>query len=85
VLAGVLPGEDAPGAEATVACDITDAAAVQATDHAVATLGGLVDAVPLKRLGTADEVARAALFLAAPAASFITGHVLVVDGGVTAI
>lgn len=45
----------------------------------------LVEAVPMQRMGTADEVARAALFLAAPAASFITGHVLVVDGGVTAI
>jgi 3-oxoacyl-[acyl-carrier protein] reductase len=45
----------------------------------------LREAVPLKRFGTADEVARAALFLAAPAAAFITGHVLVVDGGVTAI
>jgi 3-oxoacyl-[acyl-carrier protein] reductase len=208
VVAGVLPGETAPGAEGTVLCDITDAAAVQAAvDRAVATLGGLdgailtagifdhrgvsetgvddwrrimainldgpyhlaramepvfrangagslvlfssqlglvghrratayaaskggvialtrtlavefaafgarcnavapgpietpmtavarsdparsaalVDAVPMKRMGTADEVARAALFLAAPAAAFITGHVLVVDGGVTAI
>ncbi|MCC6007131.1 MAG: SDR family oxidoreductase [Rhodobacteraceae bacterium] len=42
-------------------------------------------AVPLGRFGSADEVARAALFLAAPAAAFVTGHVMVVDGGVTAI
>ena len=41
--------------------------------------------MPLGRFGTADEVARAALFLASPAAAYITGHVLVVDGGVTAI
>jgi 3-oxoacyl-[acyl-carrier protein] reductase len=50
-----------------------------------ARAAALVGAVPLGRFGTADEVARAALFLAAPAAAFITGHVLVVDGGVTAI
>lgn len=45
----------------------------------------LVAAVPLARFGTAEEVARAALFLASPAAAYVTGHVLVVDGGVTAI
>jgi NAD(P)-dependent dehydrogenase (short-subunit alcohol dehydrogenase family) len=37
--------------------------------------------LPLRRLGEPDDVARAALFLASEAASWITGHVLVVDGG----
>lgn len=45
----------------------------------------LVAAVPLNRFGTAEEVARAALYLAAPASAYVTGHVLVVDGGATAI
>lgn len=40
--------------------------------------------IPVKRLGTAVEVADAVLFLASPRASYITGHVLVVDGGMTA-
>jgi NAD(P)-dependent dehydrogenase (short-subunit alcohol dehydrogenase family) len=40
-------------------------------------------ATPLGRFGTPEEVAGAALFLCAPAASFITGAVLVVDGGIT--
>jgi len=45
----------------------------------------LVEAVPLKRFGQPDEIARVALFLAAPASAYITGHTLVADGGVTAI
>jgi len=43
----------------------------------------LVRTTPLRRLGTVGEIADAAMFLISPAASFITGHTLVVDGGVT--
>jgi 3-oxoacyl-[acyl-carrier protein] reductase len=38
-------------------------------------------AIPLARLGTGDDVANAVLFLASEMASYITGQVLVVDGG----
>lgn len=40
-----------------------------------------VERIPLGRFGTAEEVARAALFLASDDAAFITGHTLAVDGG----
>ncbi|HJW90292.1 MAG TPA: SDR family oxidoreductase [Anaerolineales bacterium] len=39
--------------------------------------------IPLQRMGTPEEFARAAVFLLSPAASFITGVMLLVDGGVT--
>jgi NAD(P)-dependent dehydrogenase (short-subunit alcohol dehydrogenase family) len=36
---------------------------------------------PLRRIGTPDDVAQAALYLASAAAAFVTGTALVVDGG----
>lgn len=36
---------------------------------------------PMRRLGQSNEIAGAAVYLASEAASFVTGHVLVVDGG----
>lgn len=41
--------------------------------------------LPLRRLGEPDDVARAALFLVSDAAAWVTGHVLVVDGGAMAM
>lgn len=38
-------------------------------------------ATPLKRWGTPEDVASAAVFLASPAASFVTGHTMIVGGG----
>lgn len=44
----------------------------------------LISRVPLRRLGTAEEIAQAVIYLFSGAAAFITGHSLVMDGGIIA-
>jgi 3-oxoacyl-[acyl-carrier protein] reductase len=46
-------------------------------------LGQITRRTPLGRLGEPTDIARAVLFLTDPANTYITGHVLVVDGGLT--
>jgi 3-oxoacyl-[acyl-carrier protein] reductase len=48
-----------------------------------AQLGQIVRRTPLGRLGEPEDIARVAQFLTDPANTFITGQVLVVDGGLT--
>jgi NAD(P)-dependent dehydrogenase (short-subunit alcohol dehydrogenase family) len=44
----------------------------------------MLKAVPLARMGEPEEVAEAVLWLCSDSASFITGHVMPIDGGLTA-
>ena len=46
-------------------------------------LSVIANAVPMKRISEAEESAQAILWLCSDAASYITGHTLVVDGGLT--
>jgi 3-oxoacyl-[acyl-carrier protein] reductase len=44
-------------------------------------LEGALERIPLKRLGTPEDMAGAALFLASPLSSYIVGQTIIVDGG----
>lgn len=45
-------------------------------------ISAVTDSIAIGRLGTTQEVASAVGYLASPEAAYITGHVLVVDGGI---
>ena len=45
---------------------------------------GIVGRIPLGRVGETDDLVGPAIFLVSDAASFVTGHVLAIDGGLTA-
>jgi NAD(P)-dependent dehydrogenase (short-subunit alcohol dehydrogenase family) len=78
---GVLVNAVAPGSTQTQGWEqwIRDAGSEALDLHA-----RLMSHIPLGRPGTTQEMANAVLFLAAPDSSYITGHVLTVDGGWTA-
>jgi 3-oxoacyl-[acyl-carrier protein] reductase len=48
-------------------------------------LAGLARVIPLKRLGTADDVAGIALFLASDLSAYVSGAILPADGGLAAL
>ena len=68
---GVTVNAIAPG---FIKTEMTDALPEQAKQR-------LTEAIPMGTLGEPSDVAQAALFLVSDAARYITGHVLVVDGG----
>jgi NAD(P)-dependent dehydrogenase (short-subunit alcohol dehydrogenase family) len=55
------------------------------TPNAEQFLDMLMRNMPLKRLGTADDIARTALYLASPESAYTSGAVIPVDGGLAAM
>jgi NAD(P)-dependent dehydrogenase (short-subunit alcohol dehydrogenase family) len=78
---GILVNAIAPGSTATDGWKrwIGDARSEELDLHA-----RLMSHIPLGRPATPEEIANGALFLASSASSYITGHVLPIDGGWTA-
>ena len=72
---GVRVNGVAPGYVATKLTKVT-------TDHPD-RLEAALGTIPLGRMGEPAEMAAAALFLASPAASYIVGQTIIVDGGMT--
>lgn len=68
---GVRVNAIAPG---LIETDMTSAMTEEVREALLANL-------PMGRLGTVDEIANAVLFLASPWSSYITGEILIVDGG----
>ena len=46
-----------------------------------AMMNAFIERLPLKRMGEPDDIAKTAVFLASEASSYMTGEVVVVDGG----
>jgi len=56
----------------------------EAADQAVSVMkGALIEFQPIRRSGLPEDIAQAALWLASDDSTFVTGHALVVDGGLT--
>jgi 2-deoxy-D-gluconate 3-dehydrogenase len=76
----IAPGSIAtPGAAAVTAGSIQ--APVNANGREEDPMAAFLARIPLGRVGQPDDIATVALFLASDAASYVTGSVLVVDGG----
>ena len=78
---GILVNGIAPGSTATEGWErwMGDAKSEELDLHA-----RLLSHIPLGRPASTQEIANGALFLAAPESSYITGHILAIDGGWTA-
>ncbi|MGI9439942.1 MAG: SDR family NAD(P)-dependent oxidoreductase [Parvibaculales bacterium] len=66
-----------------IAPGLVETKLTKATTDNPKRMQGALRSIPLHRAGTPEEMAGAALFLASPLASYVQGHTLVVDGGLT--
>ncbi|MGE0830192.1 MAG: SDR family NAD(P)-dependent oxidoreductase [Hyphomonadaceae bacterium] len=66
-----------------IAPGLVDTKLTKVTTQNPARMEAMAQRIPLHRAGTPQEMAGAVLFLASPSASYIIGHTICVDGGLT--
>jgi len=62
---------------------LVDTKLTEVTTRNPTRLEGALAAIPQRRMGTPQDMAGAAIFLASPLAAYVTGHTIVVDGGLS--
>ena len=81
---GVRANAICPGGIATPIFGKGVGLSIEQADQSVDAMKvALSQAQPIKRSGVPNDIAEAALWLASDASSFVTGHALIVDGGIT--
>jgi len=82
LIVGLAREEGKHGVRANaVAVGVIDAGMFRELELSEAWRAAALRRIPLRRFGSAEDVARAVAFLAAPTAAYVTGQVLTVDGG----
>lgn len=62
---------------------LVDTKLTQVTTQSPERLAGAIATIPQRRMGLPADMAGAAIFLASPLAAYVTGHTLIVDGGLS--
>ena len=78
---GVRVNAIAPGAIATEGTSQPLAASGMTAEETKAMQDAFIAQIPMARMGEPDDIATVAVFLASPASAYMTGELLVVDGG----